>query len=128
MNRRTFLISSSFAGIGTLVSTSASGSAAEPEPAESFSWNTGQLQFQFSVAEGRLRQHLILPVGVDASRESLQWAGVVTALLCSGEDSPDSGMKQSRWNAGGDAPLLRLRDGRPFPGWRPATQRSPRDG
>ena len=100
MNRRTFLISSGIAGIGALVSTSASGAAAEPESAEIFSWNTGQLQFQFSVVEERLRQHLILPVGVDAPRETLQWAGVETALLCSGEDSPDSGMKQSGGSPG----------------------------
>ena len=100
MNRRTFLISSGAAGVGALFSTSASRSAAGPESAETFSWNTGQLKFHFSVAEGRLSQHLILPVGIDASRESLQWAGVETALLCSGEDSPDSGMKQSGGSPG----------------------------
>lgn len=100
MNRRTFLISSGSAGVGALLSTSASASAAGPEPSERFSWNTGQLQFEFSIAEGRLRQHLILPVGVEPSSESLQWAGVESALLCSGEDSPDSGMKQSAGSPG----------------------------
>ncbi|MDE3202576.1 MAG: alpha-galactosidase [Acidobacteriota bacterium] len=100
MNRRTFLISSGVAGIGALVSNSASGNGTEPESAEAFSWNTSELQFQFSVVEGRLRQHLILPVGVDASPELQQRAGVETALLCSGEDSPDSGMKQSAGSPG----------------------------
>lgn len=90
MNRRRFLLSSGIAGIGALVSTSAGGSAAEPKSAERFAWNTGQPQFEFSVAEGRLRQHLILSVGVEPPNESLQWAGIERALLCSGEDSPDS--------------------------------------
>lgn len=100
MNRRTFLISSGAAGIGALLSTSASTSAAEPDSAEKLSWNAGQLQFEFSVSEGRLRQHIFLPVGLEPPRESLQWAGVETALLCSGEDSPDSGMKQSGGSPG----------------------------
>lgn len=100
MNRRTFLISSSAAGVGALLSTSASGSPAASESAERFSWNTGQLQFEFSVVEGRLRQHLILPVGVEPPDGSWQWAGVESALLCSGEDSPDSGMKQSAGSPG----------------------------
>jgi alpha-galactosidase len=100
MNRRTFLISSSVAGVGALLSTSAGGSSAESDPAERFSWNTGQLRFEFSVAEGRLRQHLFLPVGVEPPQESLLWSGVESALLCSGEDSPDSGMKQSAGSPG----------------------------
>ena len=48
MNCRTFLISSGIAGIGALISNSASGSAVEPESDETFSWNAGQLQFEFS--------------------------------------------------------------------------------
>ncbi len=100
MNRRTFLISSGIAGIGALVSTSATGTTAGLGSAESFTWNAGQLQFHFSVADGKLRQHLILPVGVEPFNESLQWAGVESALLCSGEDSPDSGMKQSGGSPG----------------------------
>ena len=95
MNRRTFLISSSAAGVGALLPVPAVGNTAETDSAERFSWNTGKLQLEFSVVEGRLRQHLILPVGVESARESLQWAGVESALLCTGEDSPDSGMKQS---------------------------------
>jgi hypothetical protein len=51
--------------------------------------------FEFSVVEGRLLEHLILSIGVESPRESLQWAGAESALLCTGEDSPDSGMKQS---------------------------------
>jgi alpha-galactosidase len=100
MNRRTFLISSGAASLGALLSAPAPGSDAGPDSAERLSWNSGQLQFEFSVVEGRLRQHLILPVGVEPPNESLQWAGVESALLCSGEDSPDSGMKQSAGSPG----------------------------
>jgi alpha-galactosidase len=100
MNRRTFLISSGAESVGALLSTSASGSGAGPESAERLSWNSGQLQIEFSVAEGRLRQHLILPVGVEPPNESQQWAGIESAPLCSGEDSPDSGMKQSAGSPG----------------------------
>ena len=76
MNRRTFLISSGAAGVGALLPVPAVGNTAETDSAERFSWNTGKLQLEFSVVEGRLRQHLILPVGVESARESLQWAGV----------------------------------------------------
>ena len=100
MNRRTILISSGAAGVGALLPAPAVGNTAETDSAEGFSWNTGKLQFEFSVVEGRLRQHLILPVGVESPRESLQWAGVESALLCTGEDSPDSGMKQSAGSPG----------------------------
>ncbi len=90
-----FLVSSSAAGVGTLLRAPAVGNTMEAESAEKFSWNTGKLKFEFSIAEEQLRQHLILPVGIESPRESLQWAGVESALLFTGEDSPDSGMKQS---------------------------------
>jgi alpha-galactosidase len=100
MNRRTFLISTGVAGVGALLPAPAVGNTAETDSAERFSWNTGKLQFEFSVVEGRLRQHLILPVDVESPRESLQWEGVESALLCTGEDSPDSGMKQTAGSPG----------------------------
>ncbi len=68
-----------------------------------FSWYTGQVQFDFSVMRGRLRQHMLLPAGVQAPQDSSRWSGVEVGLLCTGEDSPDSGMKQS-----GGSPGLRL--------------------
>ena len=95
MNRQTFLISTGAAGSSALLSSSASITAAEPGAEERFSWNAGQLQFEFSVVEGRLRKHLLLPVGFEPPHESLQWSAVEAALFCSDEDSPDPGMKQS---------------------------------
>lgn len=50
---------------------------------------------------GRLRQHMFLPAGVESLQDSmLRWSGVEVALLCSGEDAPDSGMKQSGGSPG----------------------------
>lgn len=100
MDRRTFLISSGAAGLGALLAAPDTGHAAEVSPLENFSWNSGQLQFEFSVAEGRLRQHILLPSGVQAPSELMRSAGVEVGLLCSGEDSPDSGMKQSGGSPG----------------------------
>jgi alpha-galactosidase len=95
MNRRTFLISTGAAGIGALLAEHTPGQTAETNPAETFSWNAGQVKFEFSLAEGRLRQHVFLPAGVEVPPGSMQWTGVEVGLLCTGEDSPDSGMKQS---------------------------------
>lgn len=103
MNRRTFLISSGAAGIGALFATHASGQATAATPSQSLLWNTGDLQFEFSVVDGHLRQHLFLPIGMSAPQESAHWVGPETGLLCTGEDSPDSGMKLS-----GGSPGLRL--------------------
>jgi len=103
MNRRTFLITSGAAGMGALVATRASGQSSATTSTERFLWNTGELQFEFSVSEGRLRQHMFLPASVKVSQESLQWSGPEIGLLCTGQDSPDSGMKQS-----GGSPGLRL--------------------
>ena len=61
MNRRTFLISTGAAGIAALLAEHTPGQTAETNPAERFSWNAGQVKFEFSLAEGRLRQHLIPP-------------------------------------------------------------------
>jgi len=103
MRRRTFLVSSGAAGIGALFATPGFGQAAATTAPERLSWNAGELGFEFSVSGGRLRQHQFLPTGVQAPQEALQWSGPETGLLCTGEDSPDSGMKLS-----GGSPGLRL--------------------
>jgi hypothetical protein len=46
---------------------------------------------------------MFLPTGVQVPQESMQWSGPETGLLCTGEDSPDSGIKLS-----GGSPGLRL--------------------
>ena len=62
MNRRTFLIRQVPRVSEPCYRSPAVGNTAETDSAERISWNTGKLQFEFSVVEGRLRQHLILPL------------------------------------------------------------------
>ena len=57
IDRRTFLVTSGAAGIGALFATPAAGQSAATTPTERFSWHTGELDFEFSVSGGRLRQH-----------------------------------------------------------------------
>jgi len=103
MNRRTFLISSGAAGIGAMLAGEAfaQGDAANSEDA--FSWTGGEVRFEFSISDGRLRQHRFLPAGMAAPQGVPGQPGVEVGLLCTGEDSPDSGMKQS-----GGSPGIRL--------------------
>lgn len=96
MNRRTFLISSGAAGVGAIFAVPAVAQIAKTDSLEELSWHGGQLQFNFSVSGGRLRQHICLPAGMLVPPEALtRSSGVEVGLLCTGEDSPDSGMKQS---------------------------------
>lgn len=88
------------AGLGALFASPDSGHATEPQSPETFSWNTGQLEFTFSLPQGRLRQHIFLPSGIQTPENSARWSCVEIWLLCSGEDSPDSGMKQSGGSPG----------------------------
>ncbi|HEV2174797.1 MAG TPA: alpha-galactosidase [Nitrospira sp.] len=100
MNRRTFLVSSGAASIAALVGAHASGQSAETTPADVFSWNSGKLRFEFSISGGRLRQQIFLPAGIEMPPNSARKGGVEVGLVCSGEDSPDSGMKQSGGSTG----------------------------
>jgi len=100
MDRRTFLISSGVTGLGALLASPDSAHAVEPQSPETLSWNTGELQFTFSLSKGYLRQHIFLPSGIQAPGNSAHWSGVEVGLLCSGEDSPDSGMKQAGGSPG----------------------------
>ena len=101
MNRRNFLISTGAAGIGALFSQKAVCQTSETSAANRFTWNSGQLEFHFSISGGRLRQHMFLPAGLQSPQDaSRRWSGVEVGLLCTGEDSPDSGMKQSGGSPG----------------------------
>src|SRR5690348_15850706 len=100
MKRRKFIVSSGAVCISSLLARNLAAQALAATSAERFSWQGGELQFNFSIAGDRLRQHLILPSGIEAPQSNLQWSGVEVALLCSGEDSPDSGMKQSAGSPG----------------------------
>lgn len=59
-------------------------------PSEPFQWKTDDLIFSFSMSDGRLRQKQLIPAdGLQSDNSS----GVEVALQCSGENSPDPGMK-----------------------------------
>lgn len=69
------------------------------------------MQFNFSVAGERLRQHILLPAELPQIEEALlRPSGVEVALLCTGEDSPDAGMKQSGGSPGKRLKFARKRE------------------
>lgn len=105
MDRRTFLISTGVTGIFTLMPSSGLGELTAGDAAEAFSWDAGRMRFSFSVDEEHLRQHILLPAETAPLDSAVvRRSGVEVALLCSGEDSPDSGMKQA-----GGTPGVRLK-------------------
>jgi alpha-galactosidase len=98
MDRRTFLTSTGAAVFGTLMphisrffpASSTSGP---------FAWETSDLIFSFEVTAGRLRQKRVVPTGTLAARADNS-SGVEVAMQCSGENSPDQGMKSGMGEPG----------------------------
>ncbi|HSS95752.1 MAG TPA: hypothetical protein VLK33_01910, partial [Terriglobales bacterium] len=99
MNRRKFVISSGVAAFGTLL-PSIPLFATDSTQSEGFQWQTSDLVFSFNVVAGKLRQKRFLPSAFksDSAQNS---SGVETALQCSGENSPDQGMKSAMGQPGG---------------------------
>jgi alpha-galactosidase len=96
LDRRAFLISTGAAGVSALLPSIAWAKDPAKSPGETFSWIGSRLHFRFSVISGMLRQNILLPAETAAPNPSVVMrSGLEVALLCSGEDSPDSGMKQS---------------------------------
>jgi len=98
MDRRTFLSTSAAAAFGTLMPHIARSSLASSH-AEPFAWDTNDLIFSFDVTAGKLRQKRVVPTGMLAARAENS-SGVEVALQCSGENSPDQGMKSSTGQPG----------------------------
>ena len=98
MNRRRFLTSSGIAAVSALVPCISRFAAAAPS-FEPFQWQTHELTCHFDVTAGRLRQKRLVPAGVPpvANEDS---SGVEVALQCSGENSPDQGMKSAMGQPG----------------------------
>src|SRR6478736_3115307 len=98
MDRRTFLSSSAAAAFASLVPhvsrLSPASSTFEP-----FAWDANGLTFSFDVAAGKLRQKRVVPTGMSAARADNS-SGVEIALQCSGENSPDQGMKSGMGQPG----------------------------
>ena len=93
MNRRIFLGSTGIAAMRAFVPVAGSDvEAAGPEP---FEWKTPDLTFSFDFSADKLRQKALLPAGYTKPSDGPSVSsGVETAIHCSGEDSPDPGMKQ----------------------------------
>jgi hypothetical protein len=90
MNRRAFLRSSGLVAFGASVPW-LSGFASASSNQGPFRWRTNDLMFSFDVKGGRLRQKCLVPAGAAPGANTS--SGVEVALQCSGEDSPDQGMK-----------------------------------
>jgi alpha-galactosidase len=91
MDRRAFLNRSSAAAFGALFPRVARLPFSPASP-EEFQWSPNELTFSFELSEGRLRQKRLVPSRIMASGVG-DSAGVEVALQCSGENSPDQGMK-----------------------------------
>jgi len=92
-------MSSGVAAIGALVPRISS-VASTSDSAEPFQWNTNELTFSYDVTAGKLRQRGFLP-GPGLTPGLYNSSGVEVALQCSGENSPDQGMKSSMGQPGG---------------------------
>src|SRR5581483_3511731 len=64
-----------------------------------FIWETNDLSFPFDVVAGKLRQKRVVPKGMSVGRADNS-SGVEVALQCSGENSPDQGMKSGMGQPG----------------------------
>jgi len=116
MDRRTFLTSSG-AAVFSALAPHISRFLPASNASEPFVWEANDLTFSFDVTAGRLRQKRIVPRAMVAAPTGTS-TGVEVALQCSGENSPDQGMK-----SGMGAPGSRLL----FAGWREeSTQRGKR--
>ena len=98
LDRRTFFISSSAAALGALTPR-AWGIASGSTVAEPFEWQAGGLTFTFEVKAQRLRQKRMVPTG-SAIQILGDSSGVEVAIQCSGENSPDQGMKSGMGQPG----------------------------
>jgi alpha-galactosidase len=98
IDRRRFLTSSGVAAFAALVPR-ISALASVPKPSEPFQWKTNDLILSFDITAGKLRQKRLVPADAMALGEDKS-SGVEVALQCSGENSPDQGMKSGMGQPG----------------------------
>jgi alpha-galactosidase len=66
-----------------------------------FEWSTPELTFAFGLSEKKLRQKFLMPTdSAPGAISPVVSFGVETAIQCTGEGSPDPGMKQGEGNPG----------------------------
>ncbi len=97
-------MSSGVVALGALVPRISSVASAS-DSSEPFEWITTNLILPFEVTAGKLRQKRIVPAGIVAAGAGNS-SGVEVALQCSGENSPDQGMKSGVGNRVPDCFLL----------------------
>jgi alpha-galactosidase len=98
INRRKFLASGGMATVG-VIAARVSGLAFAANSSEPFQWKTTDLMFAFEVTAERLRQKRLVPADATALGDDKS-SGVEVALQCSGENSPDQGMKSGMGQPG----------------------------
>src|ERR1043165_7630638 len=91
IDRRKFLASSALVAVNALAPSISRLPLAESS-SEQFQWQTKDLTFAFEVKAGKLRQKRLVPTRIPAPSDE-DSSGVEVALQCSGENSPDQGMK-----------------------------------
>ena len=96
MRRRRFLESSALAALSAIFPWG-NRLADASDTLEPFQWRTDDLTLSFEVIAGKLRQKQLVPKGIAAISKS---SGVEVALQCSGENSPDQGMKSGMGQPG----------------------------
>jgi alpha-galactosidase len=96
MRRRRFLESSALAALSAILPWG-NRLADASDTLEPFQWRTDDLTLSFEVIAGKLRQKQLVPKGIAAISKS---SGVEVALQCSGENSPDQGMKSGMGQPG----------------------------
>ena len=100
MNRRDFFISSSAFALGAAhVSPLFALSQTTAAVSDAFTWKAASLDWSFSIANGCLRQHSLLPES-HASAADRNASGPETGLRLSGENASDAALKQSGGAAG----------------------------
>jgi len=103
MNRRTFICSTGITALSALlpgiaVATEPPSASTQQQP---FEWSTPELTFAYEVSEQKLRQKFVMPTrALQAKIAPIFSSGVETAIQCSGENSPDPGMKQNAGQPG----------------------------
>src|SRR5579872_7440003 len=101
MNRRIFLCSAGMTAVRALPPSLGTVRNAEAQGREAFEWATPDLSFAFDFSAGRLRQKSMLPAAFRRAKfQPPASSGVETAIQCSGENSPDAGMKQAMGQPG----------------------------
>jgi len=93
IDRRRFLCAGSAATLVSALNEWGRLAPGAPPQVEAFEWSTKDLTFSFAVIEGQVRQKRLVPLRSPAPSDLSGSSGVEVALQCSGEDSPDQGLK-----------------------------------